>query len=154
VSAPAIGSEIALPGPTGETNTLSFAPRGRVACLAGNEADLRAQIEVALRAGNMVVLSRSPMVERIARPIGALCEIVDDALAAKPDAVLIEAEGESAREARRRLAETRGPIVPVVVADARGHYDASRLLLERTLTINTTASGGNASLLSLAEASD
>ena len=49
--APEPGSEIVLPGPTGETNTLSFSPRGRVACLATNEADLRAQIEVALRAG-------------------------------------------------------------------------------------------------------
>jgi delta 1-pyrroline-5-carboxylate dehydrogenase len=39
----------------------------------------------------------------------------------------------------------------VVVADNRGAYDASRLVVERTLTINTTASGGNASLLSLTE---
>jgi RHH-type proline utilization regulon transcriptional repressor/proline dehydrogenase/delta 1-pyrroline-5-carboxylate dehydrogenase len=153
-SVPAVGSEIALPGPTGETNTLSFAARGRVACLATNEADLRGQIEVALRTGNLALLSRSPMAERIAPVFGRGCEVVSDPLGAMPDAVLIEAEGESAREARLRLAETRGPIVPVVVADARRHYDASRLVLEHTLTINTTASGGNASLLSLAESSD
>jgi delta 1-pyrroline-5-carboxylate dehydrogenase len=32
-----------------------------------------------------------------------------------------------------------------------GAYDAMRLRGERTVTINTTASGGNASLLSLEE---
>jgi RHH-type proline utilization regulon transcriptional repressor/proline dehydrogenase/delta 1-pyrroline-5-carboxylate dehydrogenase len=153
-STPQIASEIALPGPTGETNTLSFAPRGRVACLADNEADLRAQIEAALSVGNIALLGRSPMAERFVGQLGARCEIVSDALAATPDAALIASDGESARQARLRLAETRGPIVPVIVADADGHYDASRLVLEHTLTINTTASGGNASLLSLAEASD
>jgi delta 1-pyrroline-5-carboxylate dehydrogenase len=30
-------------------------------------------------------------------------------------------------------------------------YDATRLVAERTMTVNTTASGGNASLLSLEE---
>ena len=37
-----------------------------------------------------------------------------------------------------------------VVKGADG-YDATRLVNERTITINTTASGGNASLLSLTE---
>ena len=150
-SVPAVGSEIVLPGPTGEANILSFAARGRVACLATNEADLRAQIDVALRTGNIVLLSDSPMAERVARDFRTRCEIVPDALMAAPDAVMLVGD---ALEARRRLAAGSGPIVPVVFADAGGHYDASRLLLERTLTINTTASGGNASLLSLAEASD
>jgi delta 1-pyrroline-5-carboxylate dehydrogenase len=40
--------------------------------------------------------------------------------------------------------------VPVIVA-RDDTYDAMRLLSERTVTINTTASGGNASLLSLEE---
>jgi delta 1-pyrroline-5-carboxylate dehydrogenase len=76
--------------------------------------------------------------------------LVADALSPPPDAVLIATE-RLAQSARTRLAESEGPIVPVVVADGRGAYDASRLVVERTLTINTTASGGNASLLSLTE---
>jgi RHH-type proline utilization regulon transcriptional repressor/proline dehydrogenase/delta 1-pyrroline-5-carboxylate dehydrogenase len=147
---PMIDEEIVLPGPTGETNTLSLAPRGRVACLGPTEADLRAQITAAHRAGNVAVLARSAMTEQVARGYRARCELAADPLAANVNAALIAAEGESAREARRRLAESEGPIVPLVVG-RDGDYDASRLVSERTLTINTTASGGNASLLSLTE---
>jgi delta 1-pyrroline-5-carboxylate dehydrogenase len=38
-----------------------------------------------------------------------------------------------------------------LVVPRNGVYDAARLVSERTVTINTTASGGNASLLSLEE---
>ena len=57
-------------------------------------------------------------------------------------------------EIRRRFAASEGPIVPVLTPDERGAYDWTRLVCERTVTINTTASGGNASLLSLAEEPD
>ena len=147
---PALDGELALPGPTGETNTLWLAPRGRIACLAASEPALRAQVESAHRAGNLALLTRSPLAEAIAHAMDERCEIVGDALASKPDAVLVDAN-RLASEARRRLAESDGPIVPIVVADASGRYDLSRLVHERTLTINTTASGGNASLLSLGE---
>ncbi|HZW75110.1 MAG TPA: L-glutamate gamma-semialdehyde dehydrogenase [Caldimonas sp.] len=145
-----LDGELTLPGPTGETNTLWLAPRGRVACLAASEDALLTQVESAQRAGNIALLTRSPLAERIVHAVDARCEIVVDALAANPDAVLVDRNG-IASEARRRLAESEGPIVPVVVADADGRYDLSRLVHERTLTINTTASGGNASLLSLGE---
>jgi RHH-type proline utilization regulon transcriptional repressor/proline dehydrogenase/delta 1-pyrroline-5-carboxylate dehydrogenase len=79
---------------------------------------------------------------------------VDDPLAAAPDVALFGHDLERAHELRRRLAESDGPIVPLVGADAAGRYDASRLVTERTVTINTTASGGNASLLSLTEAAE
>jgi RHH-type proline utilization regulon transcriptional repressor/proline dehydrogenase/delta 1-pyrroline-5-carboxylate dehydrogenase len=147
---PRLDGELTLPGPTGETNTLWLAPRGRIACLATSEDALHAQIESANRTGNVALLTRSPLAESIARGMDGRCDIVADALAANPDAVLVDSN-EAASEARRRLAESDGPIVPVVVGDADGRYDLSRLVHERTLTINTTASGGNASLLSLAE---
>jgi delta 1-pyrroline-5-carboxylate dehydrogenase len=40
----------------------------------------------------------------------------------------------------------------MLYVDAKRPGDALRLVCERTVTINTTASGGNASLLSLGEA--
>jgi RHH-type proline utilization regulon transcriptional repressor/proline dehydrogenase/delta 1-pyrroline-5-carboxylate dehydrogenase len=147
---PTLDGELTLPGPTGETNTLWLAPRGRIACLATSEDALHAQIESANRTGNVALLTRSPLAESVARGMDGRCDIVADALAANPDAVLVD-NNEAASEARRRLAESDGPIVPIVVGDADGRYDLSRLVHERTLTINTTASGGNASLLSLAE---
>ena len=146
-----IGSEVALPGPTGETNTLLLAPRGRVACLGGNETELRMQVDTALRAGNLALIARSDSSERLRADYGAHCEVVDDPLAALPDAVLVAGDAERGRAIRVRLAERDGPIVPVVGPGRSGRYDSLRLVRERTVTINTTASGGNASLLSLDE---
>ena len=87
------------------------------------------------------------------KTVGERCELVPDPLAAEPDAVLFAGTQVAAQEMRRKLAALPGAIVPLIVADTGG-YDSSRLVCERTITINTTASGGNASLLSLTETSD
>jgi RHH-type proline utilization regulon transcriptional repressor/proline dehydrogenase/delta 1-pyrroline-5-carboxylate dehydrogenase len=150
-AATAIHAEQILPGPTGESNLLSLHPRGRVACIATDDDALQAQIRLAAATGNVALLARSERAERIAAETGARYEIVTDALAAAPDAVLFAGSDQHAREIRELLATRDGPIVPMLVVDADRHGDPMRLVYERTLTINTTASGGNASLLSLAE---
>ena len=65
-------------------------------------------------------------------------------------ALLFAGSAEDAARLRTDLASDEGPIVPVIER-RDGGYDATRLVAERTLTVNTTASGGNASLLSLEE---
>ena len=117
-----------LAGPTGETNVLSLHPRGRVACIARDAAERAAQRSLATSLGNVAV----------------------DTLEPRPDAVLFAGAPEEAARLRSELALSDGPIVPVIERTGEG-YDAPRLVAERTLTINTTASGGNASLLSLEE---
>ena len=67
------------------------------------------------------------------------------------DAVLLSGDPEEARRVRAMFAIAEGPIVPVIVADSAGRYDWSRLVVERTVTVNTAAAGGNAALLSLSE---
>ncbi|TIO99336.1 MAG: hypothetical protein E5X72_33325, partial [Mesorhizobium sp.] len=47
--------QVDLPGPTGEANTLSLAPRGRVLCLGPDAETLLAQTIQALAAGNAVL---------------------------------------------------------------------------------------------------
>jgi RHH-type proline utilization regulon transcriptional repressor/proline dehydrogenase/delta 1-pyrroline-5-carboxylate dehydrogenase len=145
-----VNAGLALPGPTGETNTLYLRPRGRVACIAETESALTEQARSATATGNVALLAASALGDRIRRMVGAGCELVPDPLAAGPDAVLFAGDAAAAHALRRKLAALPGPIVPLLVASAGG-YDASRLVCERTITINTTASGGNASLLSLAE---
>jgi RHH-type proline utilization regulon transcriptional repressor/proline dehydrogenase/delta 1-pyrroline-5-carboxylate dehydrogenase len=117
-----------LPGPTGESNVLSFHARGRVACIAYDPAERAAQAALATSLGNVAV----------------------DTVAPRPDAVLFAGTPAEAALLRSELARQDGPIVPVIER-RDGDYDATRLVAERTLTINTTASGGNASLLSLEE---
>ena len=147
----AIDAAMVLPGPTGESNTLSLHPRGCVACIADDESTLRAQIRLATATGNIALLTRSPLTQAIAADCEGRWKLVADALAAAPDAVLFAGGEERARAIRQALAAADGPIVPMLMVDQHHPGDPMRLVCERSLTINTTASGGNASLLSLAE---
>ncbi|MFO1305130.1 MAG: bifunctional proline dehydrogenase/L-glutamate gamma-semialdehyde dehydrogenase PutA [Burkholderiales bacterium] len=119
---------VALAGPTGESNVLSLHPRGRVACVGSDPAERAAQRALAASLGNV--------------PIEMPCP--------RPDVVLFAGDPAEAARLRAAFLATDGPLVPVVERGQAG-YDASRLVVERTLTVNTTASGGNASLLSLEE---
>ncbi len=147
----ALPATVALPGPTGESNTLTLHPCGSVACIADDEPALRAQVRLALDSGNTVLLSRSAMAERVAAAMGGRCLIVDDALSAAPDAVLFAGAEQRALAIRQALADSDGPIVPLLRVDADRPGETMRLVRECTLTVNTTASGGNATLLSLSD---
>jgi RHH-type proline utilization regulon transcriptional repressor/proline dehydrogenase/delta 1-pyrroline-5-carboxylate dehydrogenase len=142
--------QVQLPGPTGETNALLLRPRGRIACLASSEAALTTQARLATQLGNTALLAASTTATRVCAEVGGHCVTVTDPLAAAPDAVLFAGADDDLAALRKRLAAQEGPLIPLVVA-RDGVYDAARLVTERTLTINITASGGNASLLSLEE---
>jgi len=147
----ALPATLALSGPTGESNTLTLLPRGSIACVADEEAALRAQVRLALDSGNTAVLSRSALAQKVATAFDGRCRIVDDALATAPDAVLFAGADERALAIRQALAASDGPIVPLLHVDAEQPGEAMRLVRECTVTVNTTASGGNATLLSLSE---
>jgi RHH-type proline utilization regulon transcriptional repressor/proline dehydrogenase/delta 1-pyrroline-5-carboxylate dehydrogenase len=110
------------------------------------------QVRVANAAGNVALVADSASADAVRGETGARVEFVPDLLGAQPDAILFAGTAAAAAELRRQLSMLEGPIVPLMIARA-GEYDATRLVSERTLTINTTASGGNASLLSLTETS-
>ena len=52
----ALEKPLSLPGPTGERNELSTAPRGTIACVAADPAILMAQVAAAFVTGNHVVV--------------------------------------------------------------------------------------------------
>jgi len=145
-------SPVELPGPTGEANTLEWHPRGVVACIADEPAALIAQTEAARAAGNVPLWLRGPLAlaarDRLAGERITLADALDPGAV---DAVLLDAAPERGRRVRAQLAAASGPIVPVIVPDDDGRYDAARLVVERTVTVNTAAAGGNAALLSLSE---
>ena len=140
-----------LPGPTGEANTLALHPRGRIACIASDAKTLARQVRTAHALGNTVLLAASPDAENIAQDTGARCEIVADPLGSAPDAVMFDGSAAAAALLRQRLAAQEGALIPLLLPHD-GAYATARLVCERTLAINTTAAGGNASLLSLTEA--
>ena len=68
--------------------------------------------------------------------------------------VLFEGDAQALLALQRHLAEREGPIVSVCSVAPDGlasgdDYDLNRLLDERSISINTAASGGNASLMSI-----
>ncbi|MDF1599779.1 bifunctional proline dehydrogenase/L-glutamate gamma-semialdehyde dehydrogenase PutA [Mesorhizobium sp. YIM 152430] len=144
-----------LPGPTGEGNALSLGPRGRVLCLGPSEDALLAQVVQALAAGN-AVLAVAPRANAILKPLtakGLPLAALDghvtplDLIDLGVDLVASSADDATLRSIRRALAQKSGPIVPLVTEMI---YPAA-YTHERSVCVDTTAAGGNASLLAAAQ---
>ena len=143
---------IALPGPTGESNTLEFHPRGTVLCMAKDERALASQAKAMRALGNTVVMLRDHHSLAVRDHLdGADIVLVDKIDPAKLDAALLDLDDGRLQRIRAELAESSRGIVPVVISTGKGQGDWMRLVVERTLTVNTAAAGGNAALLSLSE---
>ena len=145
-----------LPGPTGESNRLSFASRGVVLCLGSGADAVRAQVAAARAAGNAAVAvadgASSALTAHATDPFVVVLDgqVAPDALTtlAGIAAVACFADRGVLVAMRAALAQRAGPILPLITEpDAPERY-----VLERHLCVDTTAAGGNASLL--AEAGD
>ena len=65
------------------------------------------------------------------------------------EALLFAGTASDAAPLQRSLSDCEGMIVPLVTERQDGSYDLYRLVAEKVVSINTTAAGGNASLMSL-----
>jgi RHH-type proline utilization regulon transcriptional repressor/proline dehydrogenase/delta 1-pyrroline-5-carboxylate dehydrogenase len=147
-----LGTTLALPGPTGEHNTLSFAQRGMVLCAASNIGVLLNQLAAVLATGNRaVVLSGGarlvpeglpPEVRGHIRVVANLDECTFPFQVALVEASISHKLGPI-------LAARPGAIVGMIDTTEEGAIPLWRLVAERALCVNTTAAGGNASLMTL-----
>jgi RHH-type proline utilization regulon transcriptional repressor/proline dehydrogenase/delta 1-pyrroline-5-carboxylate dehydrogenase len=143
--APASGDTTTLAGPTGEANLYATRPRGTVLCLGpGREAAL-AQAEQA-RATGCAALAVAPGLGP-AEGLDGTCPPEHLADLARIDAVAFWGDDTAARDLRRALAARPGPILPLVTAAEIAPW----CRIERHLCVDTTASGGNATLLAAAD---
>ena len=156
----------ALPGPTGESNTLRLHPRGVFALLADGAADVdvTAALAAALLAGNSVALvgaaAGASMREAFvaaggeAEAIGLFDADQATALLAAPalgGVAALASDPHAGRGAAQALARRDGPILPLIpLAEASRADRLWRWCSEQTLTVNTAAAGGNAELLAAA----
>ncbi|MFY9211813.1 MAG: bifunctional proline dehydrogenase/L-glutamate gamma-semialdehyde dehydrogenase PutA [Aestuariivita sp.] len=132
---------ISLPGPTGESNRLSEFGRGVILCLGPNASAARVQMRIAAANGCAAVgiapgLSGSGCVDGQLDPtaLGALDGF---------DAVICEAEDALLSAIRIALASRSGKLIPLFAETDL----AARCRIERHICVDTTAAGGNASLL-------
>lgn len=152
-----VGLEVKLPGPVGEANTYSLHPRGTVLCRPATEFGLWMQLSAALASGNRARVQASPTLAAALsgppdplRPWIALDETRDLSACA---AVLFEGDSDALRDLGQEVAALDGPILPVLgrtsAALRQADYALDMLVLERAVSVNTAAAGGNASLMAI-----
>ena len=158
-----------LPGPTGESNILYLENRGNIICFADATVSFHfwvLSIVTALATGNTVVSVVSDLyydeaiafrdkflstgveegVFQVARLRHLSTMLSHPALAG----VVVDSNCDRKHYISEKLAEREGAILPVISSE---YFDSliQRLLTEKTVSIDTTASGGNTSLMTLVE---
>jgi len=143
-----------LPGPTGERNVYSLHPREAVLCLADSDADRLLQLAAVLAVGSRAVwpAGAEALQQRLPEAVRERIALVADwrVSAAYYDVVLHHGSTESLRAACAHMARRPGAIVGVHgLAEGDTAVPLERLVVERSLSVNTAAAGGNASLMTL-----
>uniref|UniRef100_UPI0025F0D11A trifunctional transcriptional regulator/proline dehydrogenase/L-glutamate gamma-semialdehyde dehydrogenase n=1 Tax=Sphingomonas sp. TaxID=28214 RepID=UPI0025F0D11A len=140
-----------MPGPVGERNSYALHPRGRILLDADTTDALYDQVAAVLATGDqgIVIGSVGAMAGLPARVAARVSHVADwegrgpyaGALTTKTGGALIDFQA--------AIAALPGPIVPVQTADTMADlpYCLDWLLDEVTISVNTAAAGGNASLM-------
>jgi RHH-type proline utilization regulon transcriptional repressor/proline dehydrogenase/delta 1-pyrroline-5-carboxylate dehydrogenase len=145
-----------LVGPTGERNVYTLLPREAVLCLAQDDADRLVQLAAVLSVGSTAVWPVDPQTDALR----ALLPLeVQHAIASAQDwraptvsfdAVLHHGDAASLTAANQALAARAGAIVGLRgFAPGDTAIPLESLVVERALSVNTAAAGGNASLMTI-----
>lgn len=146
-----------LPGPTGEANTLKQRGRGVALCLGGSETPLHVQALTALAAGNIVICAASTechtlkkSLEAAGAPDGIITlydGLTPSTLLRHDNLRMVVSDSIDRAQLEHHLSERTGAIIAIVST----HDELWRLCTERTLSVNTTAAGGDVRLLALSD---
>jgi RHH-type proline utilization regulon transcriptional repressor/proline dehydrogenase/delta 1-pyrroline-5-carboxylate dehydrogenase len=147
-----LGLDIDLPGPVGERNRYWLEPRGSVLCVAETAEQAWPQIFATLATGNRAIIDCPPANAMLAQLSGPAADFVHIGTDDVDLALALHAGSpETLGVLMRRLADRPGPLIAVLAARPTATpYDLTRLCAERSLSVNTAAAGGNASLMALA----
>ncbi|MDO6964226.1 trifunctional transcriptional regulator/proline dehydrogenase/L-glutamate gamma-semialdehyde dehydrogenase [Rhizobium alvei] len=152
IAGSALGAEMELPGPVGETNLYRLTPRGRILSLADSlEASLE-QIAAILATGNRIVLPVSDAESLTGLPASIAARIdrtTDWATEPHLAAALFSGSADALLAAGAAAAGRNGAILPLHPVSDNGAYPIDLLVEERSISINTAAAGGNANLMTI-----
>ncbi|GAA0345519.1 trifunctional transcriptional regulator/proline dehydrogenase/L-glutamate gamma-semialdehyde dehydrogenase [Bowmanella denitrificans] len=146
---------LSLPGPTGERNELHFEPRGWLLYLVAGRQDrhLYQALLSALISGNGLIiacLGHTPEWLKAMQQSALPLQIVSftPALLAHPALSGVISSPDCGYNAlvQQALVTRPGALLPLI-CEPGGQRLLQRMWLEKTLTVNTTAIGGNASLM-------
>jgi RHH-type proline utilization regulon transcriptional repressor/proline dehydrogenase/delta 1-pyrroline-5-carboxylate dehydrogenase len=145
-----------LVGPTGERNSYAILPREHVQCLADDETDLLTQLAAVLAVGSSAVWPetavskalRTRLPKEVQARIKPVTEWNKDEVVF--DAVLHHGDSDQLREVCQQISQRGGAIVGVNgLSHGETNVPLERLVIERAMSVNTAAAGGNASLMTI-----
>ena len=148
----ALGQSIDLPGPVGERNLYSVHPRGDVLLLPASAHGLLAQLEACGKTGNRALAPAAARALTTNLDPALLAEIrwVENWQEASFAHVLIEDSGSDISPVLEKIAGRDGPIPIVQLGVEKRPYQTDWMIEEVAISIDTTAAGGNASLMAVA----
>ena len=146
-----------LAGPTGEANLYGVRPRDAILCLTqyqAHEPDLLLQLTAVLAVGSQAVwpAQARALRDRLPDAVRARITLTQDWTGSSVhfDAVICHGEVASLLSVAKTLADRAGPIVSLIgLQPGDTRIPLERLVIERSLSINTAAAGGNASLMTI-----
>ncbi|WP_112661576.1 trifunctional transcriptional regulator/proline dehydrogenase/L-glutamate gamma-semialdehyde dehydrogenase [Microvirga flavescens] len=151
-----LGISTELPGPVGERNVYTTSKRGRVLLYPETETGLLIQIAAALATGNEIEVDAPPSLTGIVNSLPASLKArISTARGGTVVAALVEGDAARVREINGRIAGLEGPIALVQGASSEGlasgaeDYCLDWLIEETSISTNTAAAGGNASLMTI-----
>jgi len=158
-----------LPGPTGESNIIYLENRGNIICYADENVSFNFWVQsivTALATGNTVIAVVSDLFYQEALAfrdkfittgagedvfqVAKQCHLESMLTHPALSGVVVDSHCDIKHYISERLAQRPGAILPVISSE---YFDSliQRLLTEKTISIDTTASGGNTSLMTLVE---
>ena len=162
-----LGHPVELPGPTGESNKLYHEPRGLIVCYADKDTSFNfwvLSIVTALATGNRVITVVSEffyqeavaLVQELDEEFRSILQVarldylkllltVDEV-----DGVVVGNGCQRKSFINQELAKRDGKLVPMISCEYEDNL-IERLVMEKTVSIDTTASGGNTLLMTLGD---
>ena len=153
-----LGAELLLAGPVGERNTYSLLPRGSVLCKAATSNGLALQLAAVFATGNAAIVEDAEyfrdFLNAMPPALQLLWQAADPAPLHIQALALFEGDGDGLCRFSIRMAEQEGPVIPILALSSHElwtgtDYPLEFLLRERSVSVNTAAAGGNASLMSI-----
>ncbi len=158
-----------LPGPTGESNIIYLENRGNIICFADQKVSFHfwvLSMVTALATGNTVIIVVSDLfydealafrdkfittgADKHVFQVARLRHLSEMLAHPALSGVVVDSHCDRKHYISDKLAERQGAILPVISSE---YFDnlIQRLVTEKTISIDTTASGGNTSLMTLVE---